>query len=61
MARNSAGQDQFFMVLIVDFTAAEIVRGDAGYRAEQIIDQIRAIGGVEDVARAGEVHEREGE
>jgi hypothetical protein len=49
------------MVLIVDFTAAEIVRGDAGYRAEQIIDQIRAIGGVEDVARAGEVHEREGE
>ena len=53
--------DKFFMVIIVDFDALEIVRGDAGYRADSIIQQIKHIGGVTDVVRAGEVHPREDE
>lgn len=50
---------KFFMVLIVDFDAAEIVPGDAGYRADEIISQVLEIEGMKQVVIAGSPHSRE--
>lgn len=44
----------FGMVVVLVFTAEEIVKGDAGYKANEILEAIKRIPGVKDAKSEGE-------